>query len=49
MGENKRELSTINMLYSFKKVVILHPYLPYRSTTTTIFCPQGGRCGEVWL
>ena len=52
MGDSKHELSTINMLYSLKKMVILHP-LPlhngHLSTTATFLCPQGTRCGEVRL
>ena len=46
MGYFKYELSTINMLYSLKNQVILHPYRPI---TATFFCPQGGLFGEVRL
>ena len=49
MEDSKHDLSTINMLYSLK-MVILHPLPPHTgnlSTTATFFCPQGNRCGEV--
>ena len=51
MGESKQELSTINMLYFLKKIVMLHPFLSItaRATTALFFCPQGGLCGEVGL
>ena len=48
-GNSDHELSTINMLYSLKKFVILLPYLPVTATMVTFFCPQGDRFGEVWL
>jgi len=38
MEYSKHEFSLINMLYSVKKFIILHPYL---STMATFFCPQG--------
>ena len=46
MGYNKHELSTINMLYSLKNIVILPPNLPI---TASFFCPHVDRCGEVQL
>ena len=39
MGYGKHELSTINMLYSLKKIVVTSPSASY-------FCPRGGRCVE---
>ena len=53
MGYSKHELNTINMLYSPKKIVMLHcthtsPH-GHLSTTASFFCPQGGRGGEVKL
>lgn len=38
MEYSKHEFSLINMLYSLKKFIILHPYL---STMATFFRPQG--------
>ena len=43
-GYSKHELSTINMLYSLKKLVILRPSLPITATFLSFFCPQGDRC-----
>ena len=51
MGYSKDELAIINILYSPKKKC--HDYTPTHngrlSTTATLFCPQGGRFGEVPL
>ena len=33
MGDSDHELSTVNMLYSLKKIVILLPYLPITATS----------------
>jgi len=33
MGHSKHELSPKKMLYSLKKIVILHPYLPITATS----------------
>ena len=33
MGYSKHELSTIDMSYSLKKSVILHPYLPVTASS----------------
>ena len=33
IGDSKHKFSTINMLYSLKKIVILHPYLPITATS----------------
>ena len=33
MGYSKHELSSTNMLYSLKKIVILHPNLPITATS----------------
>ena len=40
------KLHLIGISMDRKAGVIWHPYL---STTTTFYCPQGGRCGEVQL
>ena len=43
MGHSKHELSTKNMLYSIKKIVLQNPYLFKTPTSfTTFFRPQGG-------
>ena len=44
-GFSKHELSTINMLYSLKK---LSSYTP-TSLSASYLCPRGGRCREVRL
>ena len=37
--------------HSLKKIVSRTPLPPHNGhlSTTAFFCPQGGRCGEVWL
>ena len=51
MGYSKHELSTINLLYSLKKLsnTALPPYNGHVSTMATFSCPQCGRCLEVRL
>ena len=51
VGYSQHELSTINMLYSLRKDCHITPLPPngHLSTTTTFFCPQVGRCGDVRL
>ena len=52
MGYSKHEFSTINMLYTPPKYVILHPYLHITATSptkATFLRPQGDRCGQVRL
>ena len=52
MKYSKHEISTINMLYSLRKICQITPLPPrngHLSTTATFFCPQGGHCGDVRL
>ena len=50
MRYSEHELSTINMLYSLKKIIIpLTLHNNHLSTKATLFCPQGDRYGKVWL
>ena len=51
VGYSQHELSTINMLYSLRKNCHITPLPPngHLSTTTTFFCPQTGRFGDVRL
>ena len=51
MGYSKHEISTVNILCSLKKSVMLHPYLPMAATSPQrhFGLSQGGRCGEVRL
>ena len=51
VGYSQHELSTINMLYSLRKNCHITPLPPngHLSTTTTFFCPQFGRFGDVRL
>ena len=50
MGYSRHELGKIIMLYSPKKICHITP-LPLHNghLSTTLFCPQGGCSGEVWL
>ena len=50
MRYSEHELSTINMLYSLKKIIVpLTLHNNHLSTKATLFCPQGDRYGKVWL